>query len=101
VAVRLSTWSGQEPRLWDSWIDTAIQPLPELLRPQARLAMLAAFASYQVDLHALNAARSLPGAAGDAVLVGTAAWASFAAARQIGSWLDTASSGASGNRRQP
>lgn len=90
VAARLSTWVGQEPRLSGNWIDGAIQTLPESQRPQARLALLAGFASYQVNARVLDEARAGRGAAADGLLVATAAWASFAAARQIGTWLDPA-----------
>ena len=58
-------------------------------KPLGRLAMLAAFASYQVDAQVLTDARTRPGPAGDEDLVAAAGWASFAAARRIGSWLHT------------
>jgi hypothetical protein len=43
----------------------------------------------QVDPQVLNDARTQPGPAGDEALVAAAAWASFAAARRIGTWLYT------------
>lgn len=55
--------------------------------------MLAAFASYQVDARVLDEARTRPGAAGDELLVAATDWASFAAARRIGGWLDRHASG--------
>jgi len=48
-------------------------------------ALLAAFASHQVDEQAIEAFRSLHPAGSD--LVGALALASFAAARRIGAWI--------------
>jgi hypothetical protein len=90
VTTRLSAWRGEEPGISRSWVETATEALPESQRPLGRLALLAAFASYQVDAQILDDARTLPGPTTDAVLVAAAAWASFAAARRIGSWLHTA-----------
>ena len=90
VTARLTAWRGEEPGLSRGWADYAIQTLPAPQRPQGRLALLAALASYQVDADVLDDARTCPGPAGDETLVATAAWASFAAARRIGSWLHTA-----------
>jgi len=90
VTARLTTWRGEDPGLSRGWADSAIQALPAPQRPQGRLALLAALASYQVDAQVLDDARTRPGPAGDATLVATAAWASFAAARRIGTWLHTA-----------
>jgi AhpD family alkylhydroperoxidase len=59
-----------------------------LHKPAARLALLVALASYQVDEGVIKAFRSqYPG---DDKLIGAAAWASFMAARRIGSWLQEA-----------
>jgi len=90
VTTWLTTWRGEEPSLSRGWAENALQALPAPQRPQGRLALLAALASYQVDAHVLGDARIGPGPAGDETLVATAAWASFAAARRIGSWLHTA-----------
>src|SRR5262249_1124557 len=90
VTAQLTAWRGEEPGLSRGWADYAIQTLPAPQRPQGRLALLAALASYQVDAHVLDDARTCPGPAGDETLVATAAWASFAAARRIGAWLHTA-----------
>lgn len=87
VNARLSTWSGQGYRLSDSWIDFALESLPAPQRPQARLALLTAFAPYQIDTRVISEARTEPGPVGDQILVATTAWASFATARRIGSWL--------------
>jgi len=87
VTARLNTWSGEDPGVARGWVDTAAKTLPAPQRPLARLAVLAAFAPSQVDDHVIRDARTGCGADGDSVLVAAAGWASFAAARRIGSWL--------------
>lgn len=87
VTARLNTWRGEEQGISRGWADNAIQTLPAPQRPLGRLALLAALASYQVDAQVLSDARTHPGPAGDETLVAVAGWASFAAARRIGSWL--------------
>lgn len=89
VTARLSTWRGEQQGISRGWVETAIEPLPASQRPLGRLALLAALASYQVDAQILNDARTHPGPAGDEALVAAAGWASFTAARRIGSWLHT------------
>jgi AhpD family alkylhydroperoxidase len=89
VTRRLTEWRGEEPGMSRAWVDSAIEVLPPSQRPYGRLALLAALASYQVDAGVIAAARTRPGARGDEVLLSTAAWASFAAARRVGSWLWT------------
>jgi AhpD family alkylhydroperoxidase len=87
VSERLAAWHGEDPGLSRAWVDEAVRRLPATQRPLGRLTMLAAFASYQVDAHVLDEARTQPGPAGDEVLVAATGWASFAAARRIGCWL--------------
>jgi hypothetical protein len=90
VTAKLSEWRGEEQGISRGWVENAIETLPAPQRPLARLALLAALSSYQVDAHVLNDARTEPGPAGDEALVAAAGWASFAAARRIGSWLHNA-----------
>ncbi|MET8355040.1 MULTISPECIES: carboxymuconolactone decarboxylase family protein [unclassified Micromonospora] len=90
VTARLSTWRGEEQGISRSWTENAIETLPAPQRPLGRFALLAALASHQVDGRVLNDARTHPGPAGDEALVAAAGWASFAAARRIGSWLHPA-----------
>jgi len=78
---------GGRPGLSRAWADDAIQTLPAPQRPLGRLALLAALASYQVDAQVLNDARTRHGPAGDETIVAAVGRASFAATRQIGSWL--------------
>lgn len=89
VIARLREWQGEEPGLSRGWAERAIDVLPPPHRASGRLALLAALASHQVDGAVLEAARARPGPAGDETLVATAAWASFGAARRVGSWLAT------------
>jgi hypothetical protein len=90
VDARLCSWRGEDLGISRGWVDDATKALPPLQRPLGRLALLAALAPYQVDARILDDARPHPGPAGDETLVAATAWASFAAARRIGSWLDTA-----------
>jgi len=101
VATRLSAWRGEDVGLSRGWVDNAIETLPVADRPVGRLALLTALASYQVDDQVLEDARMDPGRAGDAKLIAAASWASFAAARRIGSWLDIAPRKATDDREPP
>lgn len=87
VTTRLGAWHGEEPGVSRAWVDSAVEALDAPQRPLGRLALLAAFASYQVDAQVLRDARPQPGPQGDETLVAAAGWASFAAARRVGSWL--------------
>jgi AhpD family alkylhydroperoxidase len=91
AASRLGTWRGEDPGLSRGWVEAAVETLETPQRPLGRLALLAAFAPYQVDAALVHDARTQPGPDGDEALVAAAAWASFAAARRIGSWLHTTS----------
>lgn len=90
VATRLSAWRGEDPGLSRAWVNDATDALPAPHQPLARLALLTAFVSYQIDSQVVDHARPGPGPAGDEQLVAACGWASFAAARQISSWLNTA-----------
>lgn len=68
-----------------SWLETAVADLPETQRPAARLALLVAFASYRATPHYLDAVRGQGN--DDRALIELTSWASFAAARQIGTDL--------------
>jgi hypothetical protein len=83
VRGRLRSWDGTGQGPSRSWADDAVGVLPATDRPAGRLALLAAFAPYQVTKNDVQAMRP----AGDAALVAVASWASMAAARAIGSWL--------------
>lgn len=87
VSTRLEAWRGEDPGLSRSWVDEDLQTLPPTQRPAARLALLTAFASYQVDAGVLGEVPVEPGSTRDETLVSITAWASFATARRIGAWL--------------
>jgi hypothetical protein len=84
---RMALWHGEHMGLGRRWVEDAIQPLPPPERAAARLALLTAFASHQVDDSVIRACRSE--GANDEVLVAAASWAAFCAARRIASWLTT------------
>ncbi|MCA9929047.1 MAG: hypothetical protein KC419_11235, partial [Anaerolineales bacterium] len=82
VQERLQTWQGEEMGMNRRWVDEAVAGLDEADKPAGRLALLTAFASYQVgekDIKAFCAQQS-----GDDKLIAATAWAGFAAARRIG-----------------
>jgi hypothetical protein len=81
----LASWHGDAPGLGRTWVERLVGELAEAQRPAAHLALLAAVASYQVDDATVEAFRRLH--PGDHALVGVLAWASFAAARRISTWL--------------
>jgi AhpD family alkylhydroperoxidase len=88
VAATLAEWSGQAQGLSRAWADEAVSGLPAGDRPAARLALLTALASYQVDRSVIDDfRRDHPG---DEALIGLTSWASMAAARRVGEWLGAA-----------
>jgi AhpD family alkylhydroperoxidase len=87
VHERLADWRGEDPGLSRAWVDDAIATLATHHRPLGRLVLLAAFASYQVDAQVVDDARNRLEPAADEALIAATAWASFSAARRIGSWL--------------
>lgn len=94
VAAELAGWDGQPPGISRGWVDAAVAGLPAGDRPAGRLALLTALASYQVDAAVLADYRRTRPA--DAALIELTAWASLAAARQVGSWLPTGPRAATG-----
>jgi AhpD family alkylhydroperoxidase len=84
VGRRLADWRGEETGLSRAWCEDLIAGLPAADRAAGRLALLTALASYQVDEDVVEEFRR--GEADDRVLVEAVAWASFAAARRVGSW---------------
>jgi hypothetical protein len=84
VRRRLARWRGEETGLSRAWCEELVGALPAADRPAGRLALLTAFASHQVDDETVGEFRRHH--PDDVTLVETAAWASFAAARQVGEW---------------
>ncbi|WP_412543680.1 carboxymuconolactone decarboxylase family protein [Longispora sp. K20-0274] len=91
LAARLADWRGEETGLSRRWVDRLVAGLPESQRAAGRVVLLTALASYQVDEDEIAEFRRWQPA--DHQLVDTVAWASFAAARQVGSWQVPAVSG--------
>ena len=97
VHERLESWRGEDTGPSRQWCADLAERLPEAQRPAARLALLTAFASYQVDEDVIEDFRRVH--PDDRTLLEVAAWASYTAASRIGTWhladtplADTASS---------
>lgn len=82
---RLQAWRGENMGLSRGWVESAIETLSAEQKPAARLALLAAFASHQVDDEVMRACRAQ--GVSDKTLLAIVSWASFSAARKIGTWL--------------
>jgi len=82
VLARLDRWEGEETGLSTRWCEDLIADLPAPQRAAARLALLTALASYQVDAEVVGEFRAHHRA--DSTLIDATAWSSFAAARRIG-----------------
>lgn len=85
VTSRLSTWDGQPLGLSRAWVNEAIADLAPGDRAAGRLALLTAFASYQIDESVVAEFRAATPS--DAALVELTSWSSMAAARRVGSWI--------------
>lgn len=98
VITELADWSGQPTGLSRSWTDDLLWRLSLADQPAGRLALLVAFAPHQVmasdieDYRGASGGRPLGQHRGrsDEDVIGLAAWASLAAARRVGAWLDLA-----------
>ena len=85
VQENIQDWKGEDFGLSRSWVEQKLRGLNETSRVAGRLALLTAFAPYQIDDRVVLAFRThFPE---DEKLLGALAWASFTAARKIGSWL--------------
>jgi AhpD family alkylhydroperoxidase len=85
ITSRLRSWDGSPPGISRSWVEDALEPLALEDRAAGKLALLAAFASYQIDAAVIADYRA--GGAGDGALVDVVGWASMAAALEIGGWM--------------
>jgi len=85
VRTHIDAWNGEPPSLSRGWVDAAIAGLDDAEKPAARLTLLTALASYQVDEGIINTFRAQQ--PGDDKLIAATAWASFTAARRVGTWL--------------
>ena len=85
VEEELSQWAGKTSELSLAWAEDAISRFDEATESAARLALLTALAPNRIDEGVVLAFRKhFPE---DEKLLGALAWASFAAARKIGTWL--------------
>ncbi|GHJ44262.1 alkyl hydroperoxide reductase AhpD [Catellatospora sp. TT07R-123] len=86
LLTRLSARDAEGPGMSNrTWLETAVNGLPDSLQAAGRLAMLTAFASYQVTPRVIEEfRRDNPG---DDALVAVTGWAAMAAARRIGARL--------------
>lgn len=78
-------WNGEAPGPGKAWLDTAVAGLPGELRPQARIALMAAKASWALDDGEVSDFRRAGG--DDLRLLQTAAWGAWLAAERIAGWL--------------
>ena len=81
----VSEWRGEEMGLSRAWVDEKVAALGDRDRPVAKLTLLSALASHQVDESVISAFRAVK--PDDQALIEAVAWGSFWAARQITSWL--------------
>jgi AhpD family alkylhydroperoxidase len=92
VGAELARWDGQPRGISRGWLDAVVTDLATDDRAAGRLALLMAFAAYQVDQPTIDEYRA--GHPRDRQLVELAAWASLAAARRIGGWVHLRASAA-------
>ncbi len=86
VTRRMSTWNGEDVELSGQWVNRTTTSLKtEGEKAAARLALLAALASYQVKATDVDQFRAHY--TDQSALVATAAWGSFQAVRRLSSWL--------------
>jgi AhpD family alkylhydroperoxidase len=81
----IQKWKGEAMPLGSQWIDGALKGLEEDCEPAARLALLAALASYRIDQDEVEAFRSRWPQ--DAALLAVLCWGSLQAARRLTSWV--------------
>jgi AhpD family alkylhydroperoxidase len=84
VSERIKAWNGETMGIRRHWVESAVVEIKEEYKAAARLTLLTALASYQVDSRVVEDFQSqYPD---DAQLIAATAWASFTAARRISSW---------------
>jgi hypothetical protein len=81
----IGTWHGEGLELRNGTLEEAVQPLSPKQRNAGRLVLLTALAPHQVDETVIRNFAD-PNSEQEKIL-GAISWASFAAARRIGSWL--------------
>jgi AhpD family alkylhydroperoxidase len=82
VSKCIQAWHGEEMGISRRWVEESVAALNDEHRPAARLALLTALASYQVDAGIIEDFQSQY--LDDASLIAATAWASFTVARHVG-----------------
>jgi AhpD family alkylhydroperoxidase len=85
---RVAAWGGQEPGMSRGWVDEAVAGLADRDRAAGKLALLVAFAPYQIDEGVIAGFRDIQPS--DAEILAAVSWASFTATRRISGWLSPA-----------
>jgi AhpD family alkylhydroperoxidase len=84
VRETIVAWRGENPGIGRGWVEKEVAQLDEGRRPAARLALLTAMASYQVDEGIVEPfRRQYPR---DRDLINLTSWASYTAVCRIASW---------------
>jgi len=81
----INHWDGQDKGLSQAWLNQLISGLNSADKTVAKLALLTAFAPYQVNENIINEFRTHNPSDEELLIVTT--WASFTISRKIGSWL--------------
>jgi AhpD family alkylhydroperoxidase len=85
VRDRVRVWNGQAMGISRKWVEDLVIDVAEEHRAAARLTLLTALASYQIDTSVIEEFQSQYPE--DSQLIAATAWASFTAARRAGEWL--------------
>jgi AhpD family alkylhydroperoxidase len=85
VSERVEAWQGEEMGMSRRWVEEIAAKVEDKERSAARLALLTALASYQVDAGIVQAFQTQYPL--DSQLIAATAWASFTAARRASSWI--------------
>jgi AhpD family alkylhydroperoxidase len=85
VVRSIAAWDGENQEPGKEWLNRMVAPLPQQKRPQARMALLAAMASWAVDDSEITAFKRT--GLSDRELLDTAAWGAYLAAERIAGWF--------------
>ena len=80
VRTQLSEWQGERPGLSRSWVEKAVEPLENEARAMARLILLLAKASYQIDDSVVLPVLEQ---GGQELLIKVLAWGAIQASRRL------------------
>ena len=90
VRQNVNNWQGEDMGLGRSWLEKMLSNVDgNSNKTLARLCLLTALAPHQIDKKMLQEFRDIY--SGDKELIIVTTWASYLAARRIGSWLNTVS----------